>query len=69
MKNKNKHLKLLADKIVLLEKELELGKNVKENQAKIEEIILSLSFEEVLELDNYIFEKNLLTKQNFSDIM
>jgi hypothetical protein len=69
MKNKNKHLKLLAEKIVLLEKELELGKNVKENQAKIEEIILSLSFEEVLELDNYIFEKNLLTKQNFSDIM
>ena len=39
MKDKqNKHLKIAAQKIVKAEKELLLGKNVQENQQKIENI-------------------------------
>ena len=55
MKDKqNKHLKIAAQKIVKAEKELLLGKNVQENQQKIENIMSSLSFEDVLLLDDYI---------------
>ena len=63
MKDKqNKHLKITAQKIVKAEKELLLGKNVQENQQKIENIMSSLSFEDVLLLDDYIQRKKLLTK-------
>ena len=63
MKDKqNKHLKIAAQKIVKVEKELLLGKNVQENQQKIENIMSSLSFEDVLLLDDYIQRKKLLTK-------
>lgn len=63
MKDKqNKHLKIAAQKIAKAEKELLLGKNVQENQQKIENIMSSLSFEDVLLLDDYIQRKKLLTK-------
>lgn len=63
MKDKrNKHLKILAQKIVDAERELQLGKNVKENQKKIENIMTSLSLSEMIELDIYISEKKMLTK-------
>lgn len=63
MKNeRNKYIKLVAQKIVKAEKELFLGKNVQENQQKIEKIMSSLSFEDVLLLDDYIQRKKLLTK-------
>jgi hypothetical protein len=57
-----KKIKKIAEQIVELEKNIELGKDVQSSQQKIENIILSLSFKEVLELDDYIFKKNLLTK-------
>lgn len=59
---RNKRLKILAQKIANAEKELQLGNNVKENQAKIENIMYSLSFKEIIELDAYISEKRMLTK-------
>lgn len=63
MKDERKqHIKVLARKIVKAEKELQLGKNVKENQRKIEDIMFSLSLEEAIRLDAYISEKKLLTK-------
>lgn len=51
-----KQLRRIAKEIIFLEKELRLGKNVKENQDKIENIMSALSFEEVLYLDAYIQE-------------
>ena len=63
MKDKrNKIIKVLAQKIVKAEKELQLGKNMKENQQKIEDIMSSLSLKEAIRLDTYISEKKLLTK-------
>jgi hypothetical protein len=59
MKNKEKNI---AYKIVELEKEIQLGKNVQENTKKIEEIMLSLPLEEVIEIDHFILKQNLLTK-------
>ena len=59
---RNKYIKLVAQKIVEAEKELLLGKNIQENQQKIESIMSSLSFEDVLLLDDYIQRKKLLTK-------
>ena len=52
MKDKRKkHIKILAEKIVKAEKEILLGKDVKNNQAKILNIMESLTFEEMFELD------------------
>lgn len=63
MKDKqNKHLKIAAQKIMKAEKELLLGKNIKENQQKIEDIMSSLSVEDMLQIDEYITKKKLLTK-------
>ena len=56
-----KDMKKIAEKIVELEKEMQLDKNVQKNEKKIENILLSLSFEEVLELDEYILKEKLLT--------
>lgn len=54
---KNKDIKILADKIIECERDINLGKNVKENQEKIEAIMLSLTFDDLFKLDNYISEK------------
>lgn len=63
MKDKrNKHLKILAQKIVKAEREILEGKSVQENKDKIQNIMGSLSLIETLELDEYIHRKKLLTK-------
>lgn len=60
MKNKDK--KLLAKKIVKLEQRMRQDKTDKSAEQEIEKILSSLSLEDILELDEYIFSKNLLTK-------
>ena len=62
MKDKrNNRIKFLSEKIVALEKEMRLGKNVQENQDKIENIMSTLSIEEMLQVDDYITKKRMLT--------
>lgn len=53
----NKELQEIAIKIARLEKELEKGSE-KETEKEIMEIISKLSLGEILEIDNYILEKN-----------
>ena len=62
--NKNKHLINIANKIAKLEKEIRLGNNVQVNMKKIENIMCSLDFGDIIFIDNYIMEKKLL---NFLD--
>lgn len=63
MKNKSdKSIKVLAEKIVKLEKEIRLGKNVQENQQEIENIMASLPLESIVLIDDFIFTNKLLTK-------
>ena len=63
MKDKrNKRIKILANKIVQIEEQIALGNNVQENQNKIQNIIDSLTLEEILQVDEYITRKKLLTK-------
>lgn len=52
--NKDKDIKIIAQRIVKLENELSLGRNTKKNQEEIKKIILSLPFEDVLLLDEYV---------------
>lgn len=63
MENKqNDYIKKLALEIVDLENKIQLGKNIQENQQKIENIMCTLSLEDMLLIDDYITEKKLLTK-------
>lgn len=64
MKDKNKRIKMLAEKIYKLENNITLGKNVKESQNKIEEIMTSLTIEELLKIDFYI-SKRFDKEKNF----
>jgi hypothetical protein len=57
--DQNKHLRNLARKIAKLENDIRLGKDIKSAQDKIEDIMCSLSFGEVIYIDNYINKKNL----------
>ena len=57
--DQNKHLRNLARKIAKLENDIRLGKDVKSAQDKIEDIMLSLSFGEIIYIDDYIHRKNL----------
>ena len=56
-----KKIKKIAQEIQKLEQECQQGINVSENLKKMEEIMLSLPFEELLKL-NIEIEKNFLTK-------
>lgn len=58
----NKKIKNLSEQIAGLEQELLLGKNVSENQDKINIIMSTLSLEEMLEVDDYITTNGLLNK-------
>ena len=58
--NKNKHLKIIAKKIAKLEKEIHLGNNVQVNRKKIEDIMCSLDFRDIIFIDNYISKKKLI---------
>lgn len=61
MKDKqNKKIRILAKKITDLENEMRLGKNIKENENKIYNIMSSLSLEDMLLLDEYIRRKKLI---------
>ena len=62
MKDEKKRIKRLAEKIVQLEKQAREGKNEQEVISKIQNITDSLSIEDMLEIDEYIFTKKLLTK-------
>ena len=57
-----KKLKELVEQIIKYEKECQLGNNVQENMSKIEQLIQSLSLEEMLAIDAYITSENFLTK-------
>ncbi len=57
-----KKIKELAEQILIWEKECQLGNNVQENVNKIEQLIQTLSLEEMLAIDTYITSKNFLTK-------
>ena len=57
-----KKLKELVEQIIKYEKECQLGNNVQENVSKIEQLIQSLSVEEMLAIDAYITNENFLTK-------
>ena len=57
-----KKLKELVEQIIKYEKECQLGNNVQENMSKIEQLIQSLSVEEMLAIDAYITSENFLTK-------
>lgn len=57
-----KKIKEVAPLIVQAEKEIRLGKDVQLNKDKIENIMCSLSFQEMLLLDDYIMQENFLTK-------
>lgn len=59
---KKKDIKKLAQEIVCLEKECQSKNNVSESLYKLEQIIQTLSLEEMLAIDEYILEKKLLTK-------
>ena len=64
-KNKNKQtksslttvLQKVAEKIYLLEIECQQGRNVKENMAKIEEIMKNYSLLDMLKIDEYLTTK------------
>ena len=58
---RNKRIKILAQKIVKAEQEMHLGKDVQENKQKIENIVSSLSFEDMIAVDDYIYRKKMLT--------
>ena len=57
---RNKQIKILAQKIAKAETEIRLGRDVQENQQKIENIVSSLSFEDMIAVDNYIYRKKML---------
>ena len=61
MKDK-RNKRILANKIAQIEEQIALGNNVQENQNKIQNITDSLTLEEILQVDEYITRKKLLTK-------
>lgn len=54
--------KEIANRVAKLERDISLGKNVKEAQAEIENIMTTLSIEDFIYIDNYIQEIFSLTK-------
>ena len=61
MKDEKKIIELVKQ-IAKLEKECQLGNNVQKNMNKIEQLIQTLSLEEMLAIDTYITNENFLTK-------
>ena len=49
-------LRVIATNIMLCEKEIRQGKNVKENENKIREYMSTLSMEDILKMDEYIMK-------------
>ena len=59
---KKKNIKMIAEEIARLEKSYQSKNNVSESLNKLEQIIQTLSLEDMLAIDDYILEKKLLTK-------
>lgn len=61
-RKREKELKKIAQRIINLEEQIRLGKDVKSAQNKIQEIMSALSTEEMLMIDDYIIGSRKLTK-------
>lgn len=61
-RKREKELKKIAQRIINLEEQIRLGKDVKSAQNKIQEIMSALSTEEMLIIDDYIIGSRKLTK-------
>lgn len=61
-RNKKEKLKKVAIELATLEKQCQKGINTQENMSKMEELVKEFSLDELLILDEYILENNLLTK-------
>lgn len=59
---KKKHIKTVAEQIVKLEKQCKSGTDVSKFMNEMEQLVQGLSLEDMLEIDNYIISKKLLTK-------
>ena len=57
-----KEKRKIAEKIVKLENQLNLGKDCQSAMEEIQKIVNTLSLEDMLEIDEYITVKKLLTK-------
>ena len=57
-----KEKRKIAEKIVKLEKQLNLDKDCQSAMEEIQKIVNTLSLEDMLEIDEYITVKKLLTK-------
>ena len=59
---KQKKLKKIAIEIATLERQCEKGIDVAINENKITQIMMSLTLDEMIEVDDYIFQNKLLNK-------
>lgn len=59
---KQKTLKKIATEIATLERQCEKGIDVAINENKITQIMMSLTLDEMIEVDDYIFQNKLLNK-------
>ena len=57
-----KKLKKVAEQLFKLEQECQLKNNIQENMNKMEQLIQTLSIEELLIIDDYIINEKFLTK-------
>ena len=58
----NKSIKEIAEQVVTLEKLIQRKTDTKDNINKLNSLCESLSLEDMLAVDDYIFRKKLLTK-------
>jgi hypothetical protein len=58
----NKSIKEIAEQVVTLEKLIQGKTDTKDNINKLNSLCESLSLEDMLAVDDYIFRKKLLTK-------
>ena len=59
-KNRKEYIARKAKKIAEIEKQMRLGKDVQTAQKEIQNIMCTLSIEDMLEIDEYIIKNNLL---------
>ena len=59
-KNRKEYIARKAKKIAEIEKQMRLGKDVQTVQKEIQNIMCTLSIEDMLEIDEYIIKNNLL---------
>lgn len=59
-KNRKEYIARKAKKIAEIEKQMRLGKDVQTAQKEIQDIMCTLSIEDMLEIDEYIIKNNFL---------